>query len=109
MTPSLRKKDSTAPGGIIVSVKASSLRTNRVCPHWRLLHIKQMNSKHHLCSAFTLLVISLSAAPVCFWFSSSVEPGDVVLLNGGDLAAAKYVPYLLAKPEEVLVLEPEKK
>jgi hypothetical protein len=68
-----------------------------------------MNSKHHLCSAFTLLVISLSAAPVCFWFSSGVEPGDVVLLNGGDLAAAKYVPYLLAKPEEVLVLEPEKK
>ena len=53
--------------------------------------MKQMNLKYLFCTAFTLLAINLSAAPVCFWAPSGVEPGDVVLLNGGGLAAVKNV------------------
>ena len=50
---------------------------------------KQMNLKRNLCAALALLALNLSAAPVCFWAPSGVEPGDVVLLNGGGLAATK--------------------
>ena len=50
-----------------------------------------MNLKNLLAVGFALLAVNLSAAPVCLWSPSSVEPGDVVLLTGGGLAAAKTV------------------
>ena len=49
----------------------------------------QIKLKHNFCAAFALFALNLSAAPVCFWSQSGVEPGDVVLLNGGGLATAK--------------------